>query len=292
MYNIFRKSIIILAGLGLLFLSSCSTIKTVETTEKQYTSFDTIFSNERSTLIYMNLLESRSLVDKLLKPLELNKNTRKLINSSQEIYLGFNKNYNLGFDAIINGEFSKKKAEFGLFLSFDWKKVKADGIKYWLNKEGMKLYFANEKTVIVSSFDIIPLIKNLNRNFIDPPTESIYIMLPIIEDDQVKKLSNGFIKGGIDSLVVTLDKNDNDYILVSSLILESPSKARGFSRLLSIFLKILLSSSQDADIVKIGQMLGIKSLEDKVIISNIYLRETFIADFINNLIFLEGEADK
>ncbi len=292
MYNLFRKSIIIIAGLGLLFLSGCTTIPQSELVEKDSLTLHDIFPEDRETLIYFELKENLNLIHSVLESFPLNATALKLINSSNELFLGFNENVSSGFDAIIKGDFSKWKAELGLFFSFDWKKVNVEGTKYWLNRDGLKIYFESDNVIIVSTFEIVSLINSSVNSFLDPPADSILLVMPEVDDDFTKKLSNGFIKGGIINISIALDKEDAEYNMTGTLGLESERKARGFRLLMKMFLKLMLSGSTDANIVAIGQNLEIKSVDNLVIVENVNLNEIFLTDFINNIILLDGDADK
>lgn len=292
MYNLFRKSIILIAGLGLLFLSGCTTISRPSIVEKDSLTLHNIFPEDRDTLIYFELNDNLNLIHSVLESIPVNGTTLNLINSSNELFLGFNGDISSGFDAIIKGAFSKWKAELGLFLSFDWKKVKVGGIKYWLNKEGLKIYFESDNVIIVSTFDIVTLINSSQNSFLDPPAESILLLMPKVDDELTKKLSNGFIKGGISNISISLDKENTDYNMIGTLGFESERKAKGFRLLMKMFLKFILSGSTDKNIVKIRQDLKITSVDNLVIVENIDLNEIFLTNFINNIILLDGDADK
>ncbi len=292
MYNLYRKGIILIAGLGLLLLSGCTTVPGSDVVERESLTLYNIFPAQRETLIYFELNDNLNLIHSVLDSFPINSVALDLINSSSELYLGFNQDVSSGFDAIIKGKFSKWKAELGLFFSFDWKKVKDRGTKYWLSRDGLKIYFESDNVIIVSTFNIIPLINSSGNSFLDPPTESILLVIPKVDDGFTKKLSNGFIKGGIKNISITLDKVDADYKMTGTLGLESESKARGFRLLMTMFLKLMLSSSVDENVVKIGQNLEITSVKDSVIVKNINLNEIFLTDFINKIILIDGDTDK
>lgn len=293
MHYLFRKGIKILAGLGLLFLYNCATIN-IETPqqENQGVNISTLFPKERKSLIYLNGKDNTVLIKNLTTAINLDEQALTIIEKSREVYLAFDQDISLGMDAVINGDYSKRKYEFGLFFSLDWKKVSKDGRSYWINKKGMKLYFNGNEQIIMSNFDIIPIIKNLEHSVLEPPVGSIVLILPNMNDEQNMTLSNGFIKGGINSLSIYLNKVDNIYEFNGILSLESNSKAKSFTRLINIFLKILLSASNDDDIVRISEEFKIKAENSDVLVDNITLKEDFLIELINKIIFYGREADK
>ncbi len=291
MYNLYRKSIVV-AGLSLLLFFSCTTVKVDSKQSKEYKTLDQILTTGRDTLIYLDFKENMSLLGNVMDMLPIEGKTTYLVDKSNEIFLAYNEELTNGFDAIINGEFSKWKSEMGLSISFQWKKYSDRGLKYWKNKDGLKLYFAGNETVIISTGDIVPIISRYNMYNLEIPASSIYIMLPLIKDEQIIKLSNGFIKGGIESMNIFLDKSEIGYDLEGVLGLESDGKARALTRLIKIFLKVLLSGSIDPDVTKIGDELNIEASGKSVIINNVKLKEEFIADFVNSIMFLDGEADR
>ncbi|MBN2618456.1 MAG: hypothetical protein JXR64_09135, partial [Spirochaetales bacterium] len=85
---------------------------------------------------------------------------------------------------------------------------------------------------------------------------------------------------------------DNVYDVLVTLNLESENKARAFERLIKLFLKILLSTSEYADIINRSSEFLVKSEKSSVIIEKIVIDNKIIIDFINKFIFYEGETDK
>lgn len=293
MRNLFGKSVKLIAGISLLFLYNCTTlIPSGDGVERASSSLDSIFSENMKTLLYFNSQENITLIESISHFMDLDERTISIVNKSRDVYIAFPGDISGGMNVVVTGDFSKWKAELGLFFSFDWKKIKGDGYKIWINEDGLSLYFIGDEIIIISSFNIEPIITILEENYLDPPTDSILLVLPNMDEEQNKNLSNGFIKGGINNMSVSLNLEDSQYRINCILGLDSVGKARALSRLVKIFLKISLSVSTNADIVKIADEFEIKSENSTVLVENISLSEKIIVDFINNIIFLDREADK
>lgn len=292
MHNLFRKSIKIVAGFGLLLLYNCATVSlpTNEIVIKE-NSLSTLFSEDRKTLVYFNRQENITLIDYLTSSGVLDERSLSMLNKSHEVYAGFDLDTSNGLDAIIRGDFSKWSMELGLFFSFDWKKQSTNGFSYWINKNGLQLYFLDNEYIIISSFDITNIITNVEDSLIDSPNESIILMLPNMDDEQNRQLSNGFIKGGILNLSIYLDRIENEYSLSGVIGLESDSKARAFSRLINIFLKLMLSGSTDADIVRLSREFKLETEKNKVLVGNITINDKILVEMINSIILYDREAD-
>lgn len=293
MRNLFRKSLRIIAGFGLLFLYNCATVTpSPSLVEKESCSLGDIFSKDMKTLVYLNRDENTTLIKSLSKSMGLDNNALSIINKSRELYIGLPEDVSEGMEVVVSGTFSKWKLEVGLFLSLDWKKIGRGGYTYWISKEGMSLYFVGDEHIILSSFGIIPLIKIFENSSLDPPTESILLLLPDMTSEQNSVLSRGFIKDGINDISISLDRISDKYELTGTLWLESGSKARGFSYLINIFLKLALSQSKDSEIVKISKEYEIEAINNTVLVRNITLNNKIIVDFVNSIIFIDGDTDK
>lgn len=292
MYNLFRKSIILIAGFGLLFLSGCTTVIPEKIEPAKPLVLSSIFSKDREALLYLNLPENDLLIQDLLDSLSIKGAAADLVSSSNDLFLGFNKDFTTGFDAIITGNYTKWKIDLGLFFSLDWKKITEDGVSYWHHKDGINLYIDSNDLIIISSLNMVFLVNHIQNAILDSPTDSIVLLMPHIDDAFTKKISKGFIKGGVEDLELVLNKIETDYSFVGTLGFESKGKAKGFSLLLKMFLKLMLSGSEDEILKGFGKELEITSENNLVIIDNISINEKYLSDFINNIIFLEGDADK
>ncbi len=293
MYNLFRKSLRIAAGFTLLFFFNCASVSNSDFIPlRDSVEIDNIFSEERETIVYLNCLENVDILDQMIDVFNLKGVTKSTIKKSTEFYLASGKDFSSGFDVIIKGDFSKKIVEFGLFLSFDWKKIKEDGYRFWRSKKGLDICFIDNSTILVSSFDIKGLIDIVENNDLESPEDSILLLMPDLDKEQLKSLTQGFIKGGIKSLSFSLNGNGESYDLEAIVGLESARMAKAFNILLSRFLKIILSNSDDPNIVKLGKEFQLEYADDSVFISNIELQQKKIVELLNNLIVIKGEADK
>ena len=54
------------------------------------------------------------------------------------------------------------------------------------------IFFESDNIIIVSNFDIVSLINNFSKNHLDPPTESILLLMPEVDDEFTKKMSRVF----------------------------------------------------------------------------------------------------
>ncbi|QEN04009.1 hypothetical protein EW093_04600 [Thiospirochaeta perfilievii] len=291
MHNLFRKSIIIIAGLGLLFLYSCQT-NPPSLRIQESVSIDNLFSDQRDSIIYVDFKENQSIINGVLATYNLDKFTKGFITQSFDVFLGLNSDIKSGFDGVLRGDFSRGKSEFGLFLSFSWKKVKDRGIKYWVNKDGVKIYFSDNNTIIFSSLDIVPIIKKHREFSLETPVDAILFIKPRVEDELTKRLSNGFIQGGVKSLKLSLNPRNLEYTIIGELGFETINKAKAFNRLLNLFFKFSSLTSNSVILNDISQNIEVRTENNFVVLENIAINEKIIVDFINNIIFLEGEADK
>ena len=293
MHYLFRKSIKIVAGLCLLlFLNNCTTITQPKEDGFSSVAIDDIFDANRETLVYINKNDNNQYLELITESIELDKHSLEILNKSDEVFAAFDSDLTSGFDVVLNGEYSKRKYEFGLFLSLKWHKTKSEGFSYWMNDDGLKLYFLNNNQIIVSTFNITPIIKILESNYLDTPNESLILILQNMDDDQNESLSGGFIKSGINSLSFYLIKEENQYDLDGILSLDSESKAKGFSRIIKLVLNIALSAGEDSNLSKIGENLVITTENNKVLVGNIKLNDNMMLKLINNFILYDGDADK
>lgn len=295
MYNLFRKSIILLtAGLSLLFLFSCETTAAFQdiTAEKEPLTIETLFSPERNTLIYLNSGDNRDLLNSLSDRVKLDSFTKKTLLNSQEIFLAANRDIGEGFDLLLKGDLSRSKMEFGLFLSFSWRKLNDNGYRYWISKDGVKLYFVDDNTILVTTFDMVDLIdRNVGFHSYIAPDNSLLLLMPRLAKEDVETLTMGFIKGGLDSFNLSMNKSDNLYNLTMRVgVLDG--KAKAFSHLIKLFAKSILSKSKDPQVKQIGSKMVIDVEDNSVVLDDVVLKEGKIVELLNNLLVINREADK
>lgn len=236
--------------------------------------------------------DNTSLITYFLQQLELNKRVEEIVIDSRALYLGMASSIEEGFELVVEGEFNRNSLGFGLFLSFDWKKVKSESGNYWIHRDGIKLSLDHYGKLIISTGNIEPLIDRVNGYNILDPQESIYIGIKELDPLKLKELTNGFIKTGIDEVDITLDRSEEEYQMLCRIWTLTESKAKAFSRLLNLFFRLMSKTSTNEDLLEIVQNMDIQTEDNTVIMNNITLNEKIIIDFINNVIFIEGEADK
>lgn len=294
MYNLSRKSIKIVAGLSLLLFFSCKTTLPVTTYTGEIVPYtiDNLFSNNWKNLLYVNSQESREVINTLLDGYFIDKATKNMLLDSDEFFLGVNSSINNGFDLLLTGDISRGKIEFGLFWSLAWRGVKGDGYVFWENKNGLKLAFLNNNTIVVSTKDIKKIIdKNIQYHSYIAPESSVLFIMPVLEKEDIARLTKGFIKGDLNRIEISLKKLFNDYKL-RAIIGVDGGKTRGFSQLLKLFFKVALSKSDDPELVRISSEMEISANEDSVYIENIVLSDRKIVQLLNNLLVINGETDK
>ncbi|MGL1893310.1 MAG: hypothetical protein OCD02_16865 [Spirochaetaceae bacterium] len=293
MYNLLRKSIkFIVAGLGLLFLFGCTTIEPVPfSKETDSSTLDTIFSEDRDTVVYVNTRENEFILNSLLDSLAVEGMARETITDSSEIFLAFSEDFTLGFEVIVKGEFSKWKSDLGLFLSSKWKKGKRDGNVFWVGEDGIELFFVDNTTLIMSSFNISPLITIVKNSYLESPNDSLTFKLLKVTDEKLKSMSNGFLRGGVNGISVSLKNDSFIYEVETTIGVDTEKKANAFSRLVKLFLKLALTFSNDEEVSKLGSELEVIASGSSVIIKNIHLTDKKIVELINSVIFIDKDVD-
>ncbi len=295
MYYLSRKSIrLTVAGVILLLFFSCTTTLGLEelSVEQEPLSLETMFPKDSNNLVYVNSRENVEIIDSLLNRYLVDSVTRSIVLESHEIFLAVENDFNDGFDLLLNGDISKSKMEFGMFLSISWRKVNDNGYRYWVNRDGIKIFFINDNTIIVSNKDIKDLInKNIHYHSYLSPKSSVLLIKPKLTSSEIKTLSRGFIKGGLNNITISLDKITEEYELIAEIGVKD-GKAKGFSQLLKLFFKIGLSNSDNSEVSKIASTLEIKVEDDSVIVDNIVLDHIKIVELLNSLLVMSGDTDK
>ena len=293
MYNIFRKSLkIVEVGLLALLLFSCATTK-ITTTEfnNKNISMEDFFSESKEVIFFVDNIDNSFLLSSLLKGSNISKNELDILGKSREIYgaLGEKKD---DVDLVLIGEYSKSIMEFGLFLSFHWKKIKSQGVTYWHNKSGINIFIRDNGTIVISGANIVNLIKDIAGRDIERPEYSIVVSVPTLSEETLKEITKGFIKTGIDSLKVVSNKDRDIYNSTCMLMFPSNGKAKAFSRIIGLVITLTTGGINDPEIRKMSKDIRIKVDEKVLLIENIVLNEKKIAEIANKLIIMTGDADK
>lgn len=294
MHNFLRKSIVIIsAGLFLLFLYTCKT--TSSTGSDDYVgdtmNMELFFPENRDAVIYLESSENMFLVESIINSFMLKGSAEKTIKNSRNIFIATGFDRLDGFDIILEGDYSRFTMELGLFFSFDWKKVHSGDHEIWESSDGIKLSFIDSGYIAISTSELSDILDSLSKYNIETPEDSLLVLLPALDKETVKKLSSGFIKGGVESLSLALNAESENYTLNASIGV-TEGKAKAFSRLINIFLKLAFSGSLDPNIVKAGNEFKIEAENSTVLISNIVLNQKKVVELLNNILVIKGEADK
>jgi hypothetical protein len=291
MYNIFRKGLILL--ILLIIVLGCKTTGDVSSPKEivEY-QIEDIFPNDRDLFLYLDIPKNWDLISLLSTDLELGKQEIKILEKSSKVFIGSGWKAEDGIDIYIDGDFSKKSFEFLLFLSLDWKKVQINKTRVWKSKNGLYLNIIDDNTILLSNRESRFLESNPLNYLIIPPGDSLYGLIPQMDNNILKELTKGFIKQGVQSIEVGANQLDGIYGVTGKLGFESNGKAKGFSLLLRLFLRGFLDKHEEEYIVEISRNLEYYIAENYILIDKINISEEKVIEILKKLIKNNGDADK
>ncbi|OQY40639.1 MAG: hypothetical protein B6229_01135 [Spirochaetaceae bacterium 4572_7] len=289
MHNLFRKSLKkLVVGLFVLLLFNCKTSSVSFTTPPGRVGLEEVFSDSSDYLIYVDLDDNRELISEQIEDMTLSKNVKNFINNSYELYIGVGSSSEI----ILVGDFSKGLLDIGLFFSLDWKRESNNGVKYWHSRDGLNLYIRDSRTIVLSNNHITSTILKLGEKNLTPSSGSAHIIVPVVTEELLKSLTKGFMKSGIDSMEFITNRNDSIYTSTCIISLPTSGKAKTFSRVIELVLKLLVSGSTDYWIKDISDNIRIKVVEKDVLVENILIKDKNIVEMAKKLIIMNREADK